>query len=460
MSNRNIISFSVDDVESLEEINESQFAKCRLRAFSDGITTHEYRFALDVLKSGGYTILGKPILWAYSPWYDDASGHESTEVPCGFVPKDIDDADITYEYDDELDKTFMYVNCYIWKVYAEKLIEILGRTNGIKDVSVEIWIIKKIEPPDKYTEVTEFSFTGITILGEDIPPACPGANIEVVKFSAEEFSKAKENFEKKLYNSKDQEQQCSFFYTQKTEKEENTLVNEESKNSVTEENPEVLENAKAVVRTSVNISQDTDLYDDDGGYMGNSYESHSKSTTAVEEVSDTPEVVDNSDTEKSDEKEMINNSKEDLDDSSDSSDEVESVECSVEDEHEALKANFSKLEKEHLTLKENYSALELKCSVLEEYKKNKEDDVKMQVIECALNDVANVLSPEEISTWRNKSLNCENVDHFKNELKAFAYDIQKNKGIEVKETLRNSIPNVIDNEPENIWDRLEKQTAI
>ena len=98
-----------------------------------------------------------------------------------------------------------------------------------------------------------------------------------------------------------------------------------------------------------------------------------------------------------------------------------------------------------------------KYSVLEEFKKNKENEVITQAIECALNDVSDILDAEAITNWREKSVNFANVDDFKNALKAFAFDVQKEKGVKPVEQLRNAIPKNIDNEDTmNIWSRLEK----
>lgn len=77
-------------------------------------------------------ILGKTSLFKYDMWTDDASSHEPEEVQCGFVPKDEQDADIRFEYDEVLNKTFLTVNAYLWNVYQEDLIRILQRDDGYK----------------------------------------------------------------------------------------------------------------------------------------------------------------------------------------------------------------------------------------------------------------------------------------------------------------------------------------
>jgi len=431
-----------------------------MKVFSDGMTAHRYSFTLDVLKTSEDTILGKPLLWAYSIWTDDATTHEKSEVPCGFIPENKTNANITYKYDKKLKKTFMYVDCYIWSVYAEKLVQIFSRTDGLKDVSTELWIISsKDHPKEKYQEVLEFTYNGVTILGEVVSPACPGASIQTVNFSVDEFSLAKKSFELELNNADAKERECSFFDAKNDVKEDLVLVNEEFKNSEIEETPEVLENGTAIVRTSVSISQDTDVYDDDGKFLGNESEAHYKSTVIHQETSDTTEDNDNAEdipvTENSDTT-IVNEEAEDMGvlESTENSDEE-----NFESKYMKLEADFSLLQNELVNLKNTHEALLLKCSVLEDYKKNKDDENKKRVIECALNDVSSTLNASEISSWREKSLNYENVDLFKNELKAFAFDLQKQRGVQTPESIRNSIPNqnLTISGATGIWDRLEQQ---
>lgn len=469
MSKKKLISFAENDVkvQTLEEINDSQFVKARMRCFSDGMTSHRYSFSLDVLRGAESTILGKPLLWAYSIWTDDANEHDASEIICGFIPKDAKDADITYEYDEDLHKTFMYVNCYIWAVYAKKLMQIFERTDGIKDVSTELWLIDSTEHvEEKYSEVNQFAYTGVTILGESVNPACQGANIEILKFSENEFLKAKEKFEKQLNNSSNSESSNdgSFFMSKNSNenKEENTLEKENSKNSATTNEPEVLENAKAVVATRISVTQNTDVYEDNGDFRGYEHEYHSKESTVVKEIPDV-DTTTNAENKTADNACTGTNNTEDgatepISDKNSAEVTVDknSDEPSLEEKYSILEAKFSAKEAEMATLQQNYEALELKCSSLQQYHDNKENETKVMVIECALNDVADILSADEISQWREKSLTCANVDSFKNELKAYAFDLQKNSGIKPEQTLRNSIPNVEIEESGSVWDRLAK----
>ena len=403
---KKLISFSIDEIETvktLEEINDSQFTKIRLRAFSDGVTRHGYGFSLDIIRESAFTILGKPILFKYDMWTDDASSHEPEEIQCGFVPKDEKDADIQFEYDKDLGKTFLTVDAYLWNVYQEDLIRILQRDDGYKNVSVEMWLIEYDESTKEekgYITVNQFVYNGITILGSSVTEACEGADMHVVKFSYDDYQKAQLQFEARLNNSINQESDKDSFLIQKNSKNKEETMAKEVTNTATE-TPEVLENGTKYTTTSVSVSEYTDTYDDNGNFVEGTNEYQSKSETKVEHVDETAKGLNNDLI-----SENVKSEKEDSIQCSTAVPENNSYET-VEEKCSALKVKCSALEAELTTLKNNYSALELKCTSLEQYKTNKENEEKTVAIECALNDVADILSAKEIEQWREKSLRSE-----------------------------------------------------
>ena len=129
------------------------------------------------------------------------------------------------------------------------------------------------------------------------------------------------------------------------------------------------------------------------------------------------------------------------------------------EEFEALKVKYSTLEAELETKKADYDALMLKCSALETYKNNKENENMKNTIEVALNSVSHILSTDQIDEWRKESEKCsaETVDEFTNKLKAFAFDIQEKNGVIQTDSIRNSIPREIEIEPTDFWERMEKK---
>ena len=428
MQTHKLLTFAESN-ENLQSINDAQFVLARVRCFAEGITSHGWKFSLDAVKKASFSLCGKPILWSYSTWTDDAQGHEPDEIACGFIPKSEELADIQYVYDENYEKTFVEVNCYIWKVYADKIVDILARTDGVKDVSSELWIIGQDEA-DEYN-VTDYVYTGVTILGEAINPAVKGADIRVVKFS-EEYKQAEAEFVK-------------------------TLNSEDGDTKMDNEKIQELDNATEVTTTTVRVSEYTTKYDDDGNYAGDREETHCVSETTVEEVPET-EVFEETATEAEVEETVeVDNAECDKEDNAEGCIEDKNSETpDYEALYNAAQEQVNALTSERDELKASYSAMEVKCADLEEYKANKETEEMTKAVNCAISEVADCFSADEIEEWKAKAVNCSNIDAFKNELKACAFDKQKS----TKPSIRNPIPmefaNKEDNANESLWQRVAK----
>ena len=221
---------------------------------------------------------------------------------------------------------------------------------------------------------------------------------------------------------------------------------EELKNATTE-SPEVLENSEVVTTTNINVSEYKDTYDDNGCFVSSESEYHSKSETTVEQI---PDDANTTTTNADDETVDI------TDDNPEEMDNACKTDNAMEEKCGELEVKCSALETEIMTLKNSLEALKLENSKLSEYQANKEKEAMTLAVECALNDVSTILSQDEITQWREKSLTCANIDAFQNELKAFAFDVQNKNGTKVPETLRNSIPKEVVVESTNVWEILEK----
>lgn len=479
------------EILSLEEINDMQFAKLRIKAYSTDLTAHGYFSTRSELKKAAKSICNKPLLVYVNPFTDDFEGHEDDglfrkEIPCGFVPNE-ESANIKIEKDSD-GIFFLVCDAYIWTMYFENVKSIFERDDNSKSVSVELLVIDTEEKDDGTIELKEFSFTGITLLGNKVQPAVKGAKAELIKNSYyssknDEYEKAKVEFEKILYNSVKQEsvETDSFF---NTKNKEETMETEVIKNSAS---PEVIENATQEVSTKVEVSTDTYSYDDDGKFVGTTHEEHEVRTVEVKEVPEedvvTPdepvienaECIENADckTDAVENAECVDKAgckKENAECKSDNSEcKTDNAKCENEckvnnsvvsmEEFEALKVKCSTLEAELETKKADYDALMLKCSALETYKNNKENENMKNTIEVALNSVSHILSADQIDEWRKESEKCsaETVDEFTNKLKAFAFDIQEKNGVIQTDSIRNSIPREVDVEPTDFWERMEKK---
>lgn len=125
-----------------------------------------------------------------------------------------------------------------------------------------------------------------------------------------------------------------------------------------------------------------------------------------------------------------------------------------DDEIKILKENFNKL-------REQYNKLHDKYDKLVEYKNEKEKEQMNTAIFRALNSVSQLLSSEQMDSWKEKAKSCTpgKVDAFINEIKAFAFDLSKQKNNSSSNSFRNQIAR--DNEAisasGDLWEKLSKK---
>lgn len=520
-----LVSFSIleNDVMTPEDIETSQFQKVHFRIYSaDRVNAHGYSCSLKVLKRYAKTICGKPILAYYNRFanggHGDLAGHEDSdwarEYPIGFFPEN---TKIIYEKD-ENGTIYLCADGYIWNVYYSHITELFKKNEGKKGVSSEMLIIdSEVIEETNVEEILQYSFTGVTVLGDTdaygnpIAPAVEGCQGVLVTNSVmnEEYQKAKKEFEKMLNAVKQGSVETDSFFIEKNKKEEGLMEKDKKTNTAPSD---VVENAEQVVTTKVKVSTDTRTYDDHGFYIGSSSESHKKETTRVMEVPDdqanTPalsatEEVDSHE-EKKDKAEnsaetqepskSVNDPKKEKVSGKDSETPKQENACKENNESSApvkekntcktdhadqkdtpkeentcvvsqnaeddikKEDNATVSRKDYEELKKMYDTTLLKCKKLEEYKNNRDSEDMKNAVEIALNGVSHILNADQIDEWRKESAkySYSQLDDFRNKLKAFAFDISEKNGIPQKETLRNSIPMCGDDESMDIWDRISK----
>ena len=103
------------------------------------------------------------------------------ERAIGVIPES---TEITYETDEETEKTYLCATGKIWKAYANEGLDLLLEAQE-KSVSMEIIIQEKNDEGD----ITSFIFQGITILGDDVEPGIEGATITTYAKGNLEFYK-------------------------------------------------------------------------------------------------------------------------------------------------------------------------------------------------------------------------------------------------------------------------------
>lgn len=186
-----IIQFDIEDVDIVEESDSSQFATLKIDAFASGGNRHGLIISEDTLKKTSRSILEKPIVWLFDKVRQDATSHSDLEIPCGFVPQTS-----PIEYRTLPDgRIMMTVWGKVWKRYSGKIVDIFKRDGKKKSVSVEMEVLDHVyNEKTGLSEILDFAYLCITILGEGVRPAIPLAHAEMVAFA----SKEKEEYEKAI----------------------------------------------------------------------------------------------------------------------------------------------------------------------------------------------------------------------------------------------------------------------
>lgn len=173
------MSFSVENAEMISENPDSNFAVLSLDFFASGENLHDSYVSEETLMRTANTIKNCPIVWKYDELLDDVYTHDKDEVPCGFVPE-------TFQIKNRKlpdGRTMLSVTAYVWKRYTGELLRIFKRDKGKKPVSVEMVVYKIGKMANGLTELLDFRYEGITVLGTYVTPAIPLASATVLSFA-------------------------------------------------------------------------------------------------------------------------------------------------------------------------------------------------------------------------------------------------------------------------------------
>lgn len=182
---------------SFAENKDPSLMSVTLKACHCGVNRNNSKITEKVMKKAFPTFANKPILaeiitdengekdfgsHAFTIETDE-DGNEYThyiESPVGIVPET---NNIRLEYDKEQDKTYTIVDGYIFNYYGNETSEIIKRKNGTK-VSVELEIYDMSwSGKDKVLIINDFSFAGITLLGESVGEGMLGSRLDIADFS-------------------------------------------------------------------------------------------------------------------------------------------------------------------------------------------------------------------------------------------------------------------------------------
>lgn len=183
------LNFEVESADVIEEDVNSQFCDVRIQAFSSGENRHDLYCSEETLRKTAPTLYDKPILYTIDRVFGDFASHNDPDksLIAGFV---VPDSAKFIKLPDG--RTSLVVLAKLWKKYAPKVIEFFKRDDGQKKVSVEMELYESAPINSLLTEMKDFAYFGVCLLGDLITEASPGANAQIISFAKEneEYQKA------------------------------------------------------------------------------------------------------------------------------------------------------------------------------------------------------------------------------------------------------------------------------
>lgn len=458
MSNIKKLTFNIDKYD-LQEINNSQLAILEMWVVSEGQNAHKMPITRDAIISAASSIIGKPVLYKYNPKTDDFEAHETDEISCGVLA--LNKAEYSFKEDDE-GKLWLVCKAYIWKMYYPEVVEIFARDEQ-KAISMEILVVdSEVDENAEAQNITAFSFTGVTLLGDIYRPAIKNANATV-----EKFSEMVKETERLLYSNIDEK-------VVEKEVKKVTFIKKDFAASY-----------------SYTVNEVFDIFNKQCSavkYMDGDYESqkyycrdfcskyayvsdwetgkcmaipYNKDLTldmaTVQECrmryivedqtpeGDAPEVTP--------EDEMAINlcfTKEEVNEKVKTfSEKIETVKTENETKINDLTTNF---ETEKTQFSEKITNLEKTNSELLEFKENVMKQHKEQELNFALDSVKDVLNEDQIKEWSAKVDEFDNIEIFKNAIQAYAFTLSKPNEQETKTRIHIPIEADLEVKKSKLWD--------
>ena len=188
-----------------QDFNDDRFVKVRVKVMHNGLNLNGSSFSDAAIEKAAATLKNIPLLafvkktdgvddadfagheFEYR-WDEDGIKYTYLGRPIGMIPET---NNYTYE-EDENGIKFVYADGYIWTDYANEALEIMQR-DGSKSVSMEIRV-NSYSDNESVLEITDYKYTGIAVLGDDVPPAMMGAKVDIANFSAEGLGEFVANF--------------------------------------------------------------------------------------------------------------------------------------------------------------------------------------------------------------------------------------------------------------------------
>ena len=186
--------FSVS-TKNFEKVN-SEFTKCSISIMGYDEIANGTKFSKENILKACPTLNYVPVIGYWNDKDEDFSDHGIEYVisndgieenikttPFGVVIKDSYRFDtITMDNGEEIE--YLFADCYLWNRNEKAINKVKeGRCNQSMEISINDYAER-----DNYIDITDFEFTALCILGENVAPAFSNARIKQVgKYSKDDF---------------------------------------------------------------------------------------------------------------------------------------------------------------------------------------------------------------------------------------------------------------------------------
>lgn len=474
----NVLKFNIDDINIVQEVSDQQLAIAEVKVCHSGMNLHEKPISLETLKKATPTLVNKFLVAGFNGI--DFKGHEGkSQMIVGFFPKENN-----FRYIEEDGKTYLVANAIISKIYAEWAFEIFKKEN-FKECSMEITLLETELKEDGYEWITSFVFNGVTVLGNVHHAACPGSNVEIVKFSTDEmisngekvYLKFKNQF--KIPNIVKQNAQTGLGLKKNNSKGAtavnitiaNQLVNNEFAsmdliNNIYKFSEKAKTEVSQLLLGGIECFSWVDEILNIDKFMDKKEEGDKMEDNKIEKIEEEEEKMSSDDNTETTAKIEINEKEaeqnQELTDEK-MSDEEKKEEMAKEENEEDFKTKFEELYGKYSELEEKFNIMMAENDNLKKFKVDVEEKEKMAKVEYTLHEVMEAGMPEDkAEEFRTKAseFSIENINIWANEVKAEALSFATKN--ETKKThIKIGLPFSTSSSEniENRWDRLKNKIA-
>lgn len=243
-----ILKFDLSsDAIQVRNLMSQYFLNIRIKAISNIMPNrNNSHFTEESMIKSLSSFKNRPILCNYKVDEDDYGAHDSNNIRLDLdsnimyedyesnnsekivgIIRESDNVELVHE--DDL--AWIYVNCALYVCYNYRIVKRLLKSRGCK-VSVEVEILDSYEDENGIEIITEFELLGITLLGEKILEAVPGASVTIPELQQTENYTKQFNAVKFAYKKLEESVNPNFKNPIKNEhKNEIEFVNKEKNSS-------------------------------------------------------------------------------------------------------------------------------------------------------------------------------------------------------------------------------------